>query len=758
MVFVPEFDDPRVRRTQIGGGNFRSGANEDLLGGSKARVLQRAGQSVENIGLVLNRQQNQRELNNVLDAEVSLKEVILEKQREFLGRKGKNAQGSLLEAERFWDRNFQPLEKVAEEDITEEDVGPPGETEPLTRPDVETDAIRIYTSKYRNLTPRERNVFDFNRSRLKGKFLDIVSRHEDAELLSFNDELNRANINNSIEFAALNPSDIELVEGEEKKIRRVLTASAKAKGVSDEVLANSIGVNVSTLHERVIRSHLGAGDVNAAREHFKNNSEKLVKGTRATLQKLIDEDKNLGEAQALADKISAMEPGQRPTEVQKIQDPDLRAKVEDQLSQNATIKNRADREQNKNDMAEVDRAINRGGTGLPPPSILELERMDSFKRLNVDQKNAFRNILKGTAKLNPPEQVIAETSEELFRMSVSEDPDERQKFLDMNIAVEKQGKLDLAHIDRFRNLQAKMIANQGQPTKSALTNKQISDAKFEAIGWIGPKFARHRAQITTRVNDEILALEEKGGVVTRNQVDEIYTKALSPRNISLLNKRFGDPDNPELATGTVTLPQSLSAFFKKEGLVLSKDRERMGAIESEVQNRVIGIKNRTGKDVPDHIVKEIIETVGNDKVIVEGILFDDDKIVAELTDDQVSKAYVNALGKEVRLTEILALSAEDRNRIARALRSIGKSATMQNMAEFIVLETNLKNRAPARPVRKLQSANGEREVVLSEFVQNLRQRPLNALRSQKEILSKFWGPEGAKIVDQVILEKEAIGE
>ena len=740
--------------------NLQNSITSNLIGESaQGRRQLLLGRSLADAADFLVLRQNQQDITAIQNAETAWKDLELAKQRDLLNRKGTDAQNITDEADRFFEFNGEG-ELIGEDGFLDTlDVHSPevGQHIPIhkNRADL-SEQFNNYLDQYNKLSPRARDVFDSSRNGRRANFIKTIGAHEDRERLAGMQNSYKINREKTVEVALANPYEPETINKELRTLKNAATGLGDALGWDEETLKREIELNTSTVHTGVVEARLSAKDPKGAREYFQQHKKEILPKTRLKLEESINTSRILGEAQVLADEISDMDPTKRVDKIRAIKDPDVRAKVEDQLAQNDAVADKARALQNKTDLAAVDKVVY-PADGSPAPKLTDLEGMEEFQRLNVEQKRAYRNILKNNRKIVIDDQKQAEISEMFNRMIVSQDPEVRAGFMDLNIPVDFQGKLDFAHMEKFMEIQKKMIAGEGKPHKSTLTANEVGGTKFKAIGWIGDKFARHRNIVQDLVNEEILLLEEKQKApASTEQVNEIFRKALSPTNISTLNKRFGDPDVRKAATGVFTVQQRLSAFFKKNDLNVTEDRERIGAIETEVQNRLTGIQNLTGQKVPDHQVDEIINTVGSDFVQVEGILFDSKKLLSELTDDEIKDAYVDASGKEVRLTEILGLSLEKRDKIARELRSKGLLPTVQNVAEFLVAEENSVARQPARKPRTLTSADGKHERNLAEFVADLRQRPLDALKSQRAFLVKFWGPEGEKIIDQVISEKEAV--
>lgn len=230
---VPTVDGPSVEQRPLQGGFQRSLASPDLLAGS-ARQVADAGKAMQDIGAQL---QEREDADLLMRAETEVKVKYLEWEGTAKQRKGQQAWGVAKEAGEWWDKEAA---KVGES---------------LTN-------------------PRQKHLFGQKVQQMRGLSVGQFAGHEQAERRHSLTESAQASIVGSINMAAANPGNVELLTATRGDIVKRTAMLAQINGWAPEVRDVKQAEYLTNLHKQVIQG-LVQHDPGAAESYFLANKAEI---------------------------------------------------------------------------------------------------------------------------------------------------------------------------------------------------------------------------------------------------------------------------------------------------------------------------------------------------------------------------------------------------------------------------------------------------------------------------------------------------
>lgn len=315
----------------------------------------------------------------------------------------------------------------------------------------------------------------------------------------------------SIERAATDPSTIAT---ESKIIDDNALELARSEGYDEKMTEYSRRKAQSDLHTQVIERMLSAKKDVSARGYYDLHGKNIIGNDAERIGRMVSHESMLGEAQRISDGVfspklegyavsegvdgvrevpgaqtlkEAIDRGRAATEGKS---PELRRAVDDQITYEWGLKQRAEQEANKKDMIDAANMID-GGM--------------KFEQLPADLKDRLKpSDRKSLISYAEREPVTDDATWYTLKLMGSNEQT-RQEFLNLNL-MQFVGKLSKADRHGLMNWQADLREKKEKATEEAkgflTTNGIVSLAEN------GVK-KEHRASFTRLVNDQVLMWESK---------------------------------------------------------------------------------------------------------------------------------------------------------------------------------------------------------------------------------------------------------
>lgn len=234
MPRVPTVAGPTVEERPLSGGFQRSLASPDLLAGG-ARQVGEAGRVMLEVGTQMQERQDADEL---MRAEAEVKGKYLEWEGEAKQRRGQQAWGVAKEAGDWWDKEATKT----------------------------GDALT---------SPRAKALFSREVVKMRGMAVGAFAGYEAGQRRESLDQSAQASITGSINLAAANPGNTELLTATKDDIVKRHQLRAKINGWVPEVAAGELTRDMTNLHKQVIQG-LVRVDPGAAEAYFEANKGEIA--------------------------------------------------------------------------------------------------------------------------------------------------------------------------------------------------------------------------------------------------------------------------------------------------------------------------------------------------------------------------------------------------------------------------------------------------------------------------------------------------
>lgn len=231
---VPTVDGPSVQERPLQGGFQRSLASPELLGGGQARQLGEAGRAMQEVGAQI---QEREDADMLMRAETEVKAKYLEWEGEAKQRKGQAAWGVAKEAGQWWDKEASRV------------------SEQLSN-------------------PRQKYLFGQKVAQMRGLSVGQFSGYEAGERRASLDQSAQASIVSSINMAAANPLNVELLNATKGDILKRNQVRAQINGWAPEMAEAQRMTDLTNLHKQVIQG-LVRDNPEAAQAYFEANKAEI---------------------------------------------------------------------------------------------------------------------------------------------------------------------------------------------------------------------------------------------------------------------------------------------------------------------------------------------------------------------------------------------------------------------------------------------------------------------------------------------------
>lgn len=242
MPSVPSYQggEPQLRPLQPANANPADFARP----GNELTQLGQAANQVTNVATdVLVKEQDQKDLDSVFQAETTLKAQETEFHNSLRERRGRNADGASKEALKFWEESGRKAEGT------------------LT-------------------TERQRRAFQRIVSDRRNASMDYVSRHEAQEMRTARLQAGEADIESTIQAGIANPGAVAL---NTTSIANTYRALAQAEGLDEDYVNLKIQSATTAMHTGVIAGMIDANP-GGARLYYNSNKDAIKPSERAQIE------------------------------------------------------------------------------------------------------------------------------------------------------------------------------------------------------------------------------------------------------------------------------------------------------------------------------------------------------------------------------------------------------------------------------------------------------------------------------------------
>lgn len=266
MARVPTYDVPQETARALPGAQQQTIASPAMFSAA-GREQVRFGQAVSDAGTavlaVQKRLQDQRDADVLFSNEAAVTEEYLKHENSVRERRGQNAWGVTEETTKWWD-----------------------------------DTGRKYSDKLEN--DKQRRLFDQTVTKLRLRSLDGVSKHEAAERRRSLDESANASIVGSINLAAANHTNPEILSGAKLDITKRAQVRSQLNGDAPEVAAGKLTEYLTNFHQQVIQNRVNT-DPAGAQAYYEANKAEIAGTSHETIEKVLKIGTVKEKAQTFAD-------------------------------------------------------------------------------------------------------------------------------------------------------------------------------------------------------------------------------------------------------------------------------------------------------------------------------------------------------------------------------------------------------------------------------------------------------------------------
>lgn len=147
----------------------------------------------------------------------------------------------------------------------------------------------------------QRSAFSGHAARATAQFRGVVTQHMVAQQEVYADQTDKAALDTATHRGTLLWGDKEALDGSKATITRAVDAIAKRKGFSPEARDMALLDAMSPLHMGVMKGMITAGQANAAKAYYEENSAGMSMQARAQMQGVVKQASDVQTGDAAAD-------------------------------------------------------------------------------------------------------------------------------------------------------------------------------------------------------------------------------------------------------------------------------------------------------------------------------------------------------------------------------------------------------------------------------------------------------------------------
>jgi len=153
--------------------------------------------------------------------------------------------------------------------------------------------------------PAQRQAFAMNAGRMDGQFRASLSQHMVEQQNVYRKETQKGTLDTAVNQATLLWGDEKLRAQSVATVTKVVDAIARDNGMPPEARDMALVESLSPLHVGVMKGMIQAGQANAAREYYNENSASMTMQARAAMQGVVKEASDVQTGEAKADAVWA---------------------------------------------------------------------------------------------------------------------------------------------------------------------------------------------------------------------------------------------------------------------------------------------------------------------------------------------------------------------------------------------------------------------------------------------------------------------
>lgn len=271
-------------------------------------------------------------------------------------------------------------------------------------------------------------------------------------------------------------------------------------------------------------------------------------------------------------------------------------------------------------------------------------------------------------------------SEQLAKAAEITDPERREKALQQirnNHAMVEQAKRER---EGAASDQAWQLASQGKRVPETVLMQMNGRERAQLKDWLREK-SKQAAAGTPVKTDWGVYQEVRERIVAGEKVNMApYSLKIAPSEMEKLIDLQTQAGTAGKQDSMLTDAQRLDQALTGLGIDKKREPEAAGLLAAEIDRRVRAESAaKGGKDLTADEKQKVIDAVVMDQVYVDEWGSDPRKPLALLTPEELSKAYVNVGGRDVKVSTV---PMADRRQIIAALRQVGRVPTEQSIVEM----------------------------------------------------------------------------
>ena len=559
----------------------------------------------------------------------------------------------------------------------------------------ETETFKAFQDIHANLSPEEKEAFEFFRLNRFPGFIDKhdrLSQEKEANAVLFSHEQSVAA---SLETAVANLYDPLVIEEELSSIIESTLLMAHDQGFSVEQLNQTINENTSTLHVGLINEMLNNNDPHGAKKQFEENLGQISPDQQLSLDNLIEDKVLFFDTQLKVEEVMQLPWEKQRFEIDKIEDEVLREKVlkgyHHRLQDEAEEREALQREFSGAIMDEMSKSA-----GKFSDNEIAAIPADQWAQLNPQSRDMIKRYADKKDDV-VPDNLDSGSYGQIWNV-LAEDP---EAFLKLNIRGNYVGQLSKAHQDEFREKQVKYNTATPEEKKSMLAKDKLIADMLKTWTLIG---SEHYEITGDFLNDFNKRLRDEKDETGEEPSLARFKKILDETEDDHLDK-LGD-HLQIVASGKHTLDGIPSNILIERGLDKSKiyrqqDRDKLKElILDEIIDNGEGLERKEGLNEIER--NHIMEGVLTDMVNVN-------TSPSSISTSLIEKA-VKVLGPDIGIRKMPwanynLLSKEQKERAFVTITSIDQSGHLKSFPFHMGQLANL-NKKTRKKIKKLMFEKG----------------------------------------------------
>jgi hypothetical protein len=606
---------------------------------------------------------------------------------------------------------------------------------------------------------------DLQRNKQRLVHLKAMGSYEEAQTSDAALKAHNANVEISVAkgIAATTQEELDL---ELSSIDNQLVSIKALTGAEATTMDAERKKHVSAIHMGRLDNLINAKDIVGAEEYFKKYKADMI-GDTSTIQKAIASRKVDVQSEVEADKAFKLWVGGKTTQayndIDDIKDPDvqkgarseLEARIRNEQSDRAEKVYRANRDINVAMFKTDDKGkyTVKSFSDMPQKALNYLAGQPGGLKAITQLKNFF------AVRDNPAEpstETQMKTYDTLIHLAKSQNPAERQKFLEYNVATSST--LGESYKKQFMDLQGELISKQ---PGSLIAKADVLGQKEGFYGLGADGYEKVRFALQGQLNNSVFQEQERlQRKLSVKEYSDLADKVYETGKVQKLKNQVYAPTPPKPGKQVQPIDAHIKDSIDLYKITDDEDKSRFTSKLYATFDKIRDTNIADGKaSEPSWKQREaVIKFAAKDKVFVEEFGRNPSEIAITLNDEEAETAYVKtAGGNEVLIKEIDAVQGESLKRLDDYI--VGKNLTYSyqdraNALEALGNKDVISRRRQSMTEGKFNTPDG---MVMrkADVYERFNRMTLPQLQSLSlEDMKKRFGPEFIKARNYVIREKE----